>query len=577
MPPATLFCYSEIFPALRARDISVERAAEVLQEMGVLVDDRRPSFEGWLDRKLDGLADGIGREAESWLRTMRDGAPRSRARSLETVWGHMNNVRPALLDWSQRYDHLREVTRDDIQAILGGLHGTRRSSFLVSLRSLFAYCKKRGMVFRNPASGIKVGQHPYGIAQPLGQDDVDQAAEAAATPSARLVLVLAAVHAARTGAIRAAQLDDVDLGNRRLIIAGRVRPIDEFTHQILLDWLDYRRTRWPDTANPHLLINQQSAMGTGPVSTIYFAKTKLRGQAATLERLRVDRQLEEALAHGPDPLHLAAVFGLDPKTAIRYAENARLLLETAAEQQAARVPSAETVRPAARTPHSLLGMDTSSGEDLVRAGYDALSHHYRGDDDSAEEYGPWLADLQTHLPDRGDVLDIGCGCGLPVARCLAAAGHRVTGVDISDVQIERARTLVPDATFIREDAAQLRFSPGSFDAIICLYALIHMPLDQQPRLLRSIAEWLRPGGWLLATTGQDAWTGTQDNWLGGPATMWWSHADAATYRSWLQQAGLEVTVQQFVPEGNSGHALFWARRPPRPPSSSTEPKGQNHP
>ena len=305
----------------------------VLQEMGVLVDDRRSSFEGWLERKLEGLAEGIGQEAESWLRTMRDGGPRSSARSLETVWCHMNNVRPALVDWSQRYDHLREVTTDDIQAILSGLHGTRRSNFLVSLRSLFAFCKKKGMVFRNPASGIKVGQHPYGIAQPLGQDDVDQAAEAAATPSARLVLVLAAVHAARTGAIRAAQLDDLDLGNRRLTIAGRVRPIDEFTHQILLDWLDYRRTRWPDTANPHLLINQQSAMGTGPVSTIYFAKTKLRGQAATLERLRVDRQLEEALAYGPDPLHLAAVFGLDPKTAIRYAENARLLLTTRAEEQ----------------------------------------------------------------------------------------------------------------------------------------------------------------------------------------------------------------------------------------------------
>jgi hypothetical protein len=88
------------------------------------------------------------------------------------------------------------------------------------------------------------------------------------------------------------------------------------------------RHRQPAPAHqPH------SAMSTGPVSTIYFAKTRLRGQAATLERLRVDRQLEEALAHGPDPLHLAAVFGLDPKTAIRYAENARLLLTTRAEEQ----------------------------------------------------------------------------------------------------------------------------------------------------------------------------------------------------------------------------------------------------
>ncbi len=69
----------------------------------------------------------------------------------------------------------------------------------------------------------------------------------------------------------------------------------------------------------------------------WLAKVSLtksfRVQAATLERLRVHRQLDEALAQGPDPLHLAAIFGLDPKTAIRYAENARQLLITAAEDQ----------------------------------------------------------------------------------------------------------------------------------------------------------------------------------------------------------------------------------------------------
>jgi hypothetical protein len=56
-----------------------------------------------------------------------------------------------------------------------------------------------------------------------------------------------------------------------------------------------------------------------------------RGQDATLERLRVDSQLEEALTHGPDPLHLAMVFGLDEKTAIHYANSALQLLETPIE------------------------------------------------------------------------------------------------------------------------------------------------------------------------------------------------------------------------------------------------------
>ncbi|WP_328698472.1 hypothetical protein [Streptomyces sp. NBC_00342] len=48
----------------------------------------------------------------------------------------------------------------------------------------------------------------------------------------------------------------------------------------------------------------------------------MRGQDATLERLRVDRQLEEALTHGPDLLH-AKAFGLDEKTAMRYPDSAR--------------------------------------------------------------------------------------------------------------------------------------------------------------------------------------------------------------------------------------------------------------
>jgi hypothetical protein len=242
-------------------------------------------------------------------------------------------IRPVLLEWSSQYGHLREVTRDDVQAALGELHGSRRPDVLVALRSLFAFCKKQKTIFRSPVQGIRVGERTWGIIQPLGQDEVDQAAEAAATPGARLLLVLAAMHAARVKAIREIRLDDAGLGNRRIVIGGRARPLGDLTRQVLLEWLAHRGARWPSTANPHLLASQQSANGTGPVSRSYFATTALRGKAATLERLRVDRQLQEALACGPDPLHLASMFGLDPKTAIRYAENARQLLITAAEEQ----------------------------------------------------------------------------------------------------------------------------------------------------------------------------------------------------------------------------------------------------
>ena len=199
--------------------------------------------------------------------------------------------------------------------------------------------------------------------------------------------------------------------------------------------------------------------------------------------------------------------------------------------------------------------------DLVRRGYDALSYRYRADDAGPGEYGPWLERLLLLLPPAAAVLDLGCGCGVPVARTLAGAGHRVTGVDISEVQVGRARALVPGATFIQADATRAEFGDDSFDAIVSLYALIHMPLAAQPGLLRRAGRWLRPSGWLLASTGQDAWTGSDEHWLGGSTPMYWSHADAAATRGWIRDAGLVIASEEIVPEGDSAHALFWAQRP----------------
>ncbi len=70
-----------------------------------------------------------------------------------------------------------------------------------------------------------------------------------------------------------------------------------------------------------MIVNQHTAFDDRSVSKVWITDA-LRGQAATFDRLRVDRQLEEALTRGPDPLHLAAAFGLDDKTVIRYTNGA---------------------------------------------------------------------------------------------------------------------------------------------------------------------------------------------------------------------------------------------------------------
>ncbi|MEU0872959.1 tyrosine-type recombinase/integrase [Nocardia brasiliensis] len=316
---------SDFHRLIRRRGNSLIHVIDVLSAMGVLVDDRPKVFDTWLEAKTGDLTPSIAEDVARWAYMLREGGPRRRPRHPCTATGYLNSIRPALLEWSSQYSHLREVTRTDVLAHLDTLRGDTRTTAMAGLRSLFSWAKREALTFHNPCARIRLTKPPPRIWQPLSDNEIAAAVNAADTPAARLFVALAAVHAARPGQIRALHLDDIDLGNRRIIIDGRARPLDPLTHRVLIDWLDHRRQRWPHTANPHLLISKESALRTGPVSAAFLQN--LRGMPANLERLRIDRQLEEALACGGDPLHLAAVFGIDPSTAIRYATNARKLLD----------------------------------------------------------------------------------------------------------------------------------------------------------------------------------------------------------------------------------------------------------
>jgi len=201
---------------------------------------------------------------------------------------------------------------------------------------------------------------------------------------------------------------------------------------------------------------------------------------------------------------------------------------------------------------------------IVRRGYDRLSYSYRSDDttDDSGDYSSWVRILEELLPENSPVLDIGCGCGLPATRLLARR-FEVTGVDFSEVQIGRARNLVPSARFLCGDISELAFPPGSFDAVVSFYTIIHMPLEEHPALFRRIDSWLRPSGYFMATVGHDEWTGYDDAYLGvAGGRMCWSHADEKTNVRWIEEAGLHVHWTRFVPEGDSGHTLVLAQKPP---------------
>ncbi|MDX1613822.1 MAG: class I SAM-dependent methyltransferase [Candidatus Promineifilaceae bacterium] len=204
-------------------------------------------------------------------------------------------------------------------------------------------------------------------------------------------------------------------------------------------------------------------------------------------------------------------------------------------------------------------------QDVVRRGYDRVSYAYRADQFVYEgsDYQRYLGWLLDRIKPGQRVLDLGCGNGVPISRALVGAGQRVVGADLSPVQIQRAGALVPDGQFIEADMTRLAFAPESFAAICCFFAIIHVPLAEQPPLLERMAVWLAPGGYLLLTAGSTAWSGEEEAWCGVTgATMVWSHADAATYRGWLAELGFVLLRDAFWPEGGGGHSVLLARSDP---------------
>jgi SAM-dependent methyltransferase len=176
-----------------------------------------------------------------------------------------------------------------------------------------------------------------------------------------------------------------------------------------------------------------------------------------------------------------------------------------------------------------------------------------------DQYRKWLGPIVESLEPGTRVLDLGCGTGEPASRELAKR-FDVTGVDISGAMIRRAREAVPSGRFIRADMTKVNFPPGSFGAIVSLYGIIHVPLAKKRPLMTRIHSWLVPHGLLLAVLGHEAWEGTAPGWLGVDVPMFWSHADAATCRTWLGGTGFTVDRQGFVAEGDGGHELFLARK-----------------
>ncbi len=101
-------------------------------------------------------------------------------------------------------------------------------------------------------------------------------------------------------------------------------------------------------------------------------------------------------------------------------------------------------------------------------------------------------------PQRGAVLDAGCGCGRHVA-ALAALGLHAVGIDWS-LDLLRAATgrVACRAAVARGDLRHPPFADGAFAAVLSLFtAFGYGDDDENARLFARLAALLEPGGWFV--------------------------------------------------------------------------------
>jgi 2-polyprenyl-3-methyl-5-hydroxy-6-metoxy-1,4-benzoquinol methylase len=193
-------------------------------------------------------------------------------------------------------------------------------------------------------------------------------------------------------------------------------------------------------------------------------------------------------------------------------------------------------------------MDNTQQE-LVRAGYNTI----------ADRYLEWIQHRPTlhqekldqilkYLDARSEVLELGCGAGLPVTASLAQHVAKVVANDCSEKQIELARLNAPKATFIHGDMTRLEFPPNTFDAVLAFYSLFHLPRESHGAMIGKCHSWLKPGGLLLFNYSAHAEEGIFPVFLG--TQSFFSSFGREKIVELVESQGFEIIMQEFRAQGN---------------------------
>ena len=183
----------------------------------------------------------------------------------------------------------------------------------------------------------------------------------------------------------------------------------------------------------------------------------------------------------------------------------------------------------------------------VQAAYDELAAVYADTRSESTPETPLFDVLGKQLDEQARILDVGCGDGTPGTAHFSEQ-FEVIGIDISREQLRLAAETVPNTPLLQGEMSDLPIPSSSVEAVLALYSIIHVPRAEHQAVFEEWARVLRPGGWVLFSSGTEGWAGRNPDWLDSGVEMVWSYPGPEETVSALEAAGFELERTVTVPD-----------------------------
>ena len=135
--------------------------------------------------------------------------------------------------------------------------------------------------------------------------------------------------------------------------------------------------------------------------------------------------------------------------------------------------------------------------DLNKRAWNNLAERYNERSGVLQEFSDVFATFMKRLPEKGRVLDLGCGTGLPYTKHLVKNGFDVLGIDLSEEMVKVASRNVSGATFVQISMSEIPYR-DEFHGVISSFSMLLLSPDLFKETASRIHSALVDGGTLLS-------------------------------------------------------------------------------